>query len=62
MDDQTRFKIVFKKLSEVVGEQAGLREPLSESEAMRVEIEEISELRRLVLQTTETEPKSYTTT
>jgi len=60
--DRTRFKIVFKKLSEVAGEQAWLREPLSESAAMRAEIEEISELRRLVLETTEPEPKSYTTT
>ena len=60
--NQTRFKIVFMKLSEVAGEQAWLREPLSESAAMRAEIEEISELRRLVLQTMEPEPTSYTTT
>jgi hypothetical protein len=60
--DQTRFKIVFKKLSQAATEEAGLKESISEVATMRAEIEEISELRRLVLETTEPEPKSYTTT
>jgi hypothetical protein len=60
--DQTRFKIVFKKLSQAAGEDGWLEECLSEAAAMRAEIEEISELRRLVVETTEPEPKSYTTT
>ena len=60
--DQTRLKVVFKKLSQAVGEEPGLKECLSEAAAMRAEIDEISELRRLVLETTEPEPKSYTTT
>ena len=60
--DQTRFKIVFKKLSQAADDQASLKEFLSEAAAMRAEIEEISELRRLVLETTEPEPRSYTTT
>jgi hypothetical protein len=60
--DQTRFKIVFKKLSEAAAKEEGLKESVSEAAAMRAEIEEISELRRLVLETTEPEPKSYTTT
>jgi hypothetical protein len=60
--DQTRFKIVFKKLSQAATEEPGLEESISEVATMRAEIEEISELRRLVLQATEPEPKSYTTT
>jgi len=60
--DQTRFKIVFKKLSQAAVEAARSKESRSEAAALQAEIEEISELRRLVLETTEPEPKSYTTT
>lgn len=61
--DQARFKIIFEKLSEKSAVQTPPGEPLVKVlEAMRVELEEIAELRRLVLEVTEPEPVSYTTT
>lgn len=60
--DESRFKIVFEKLSQAIGKQDWLCEFPPESESMRAELEEISELRRLALEITDPEPMSYTTT
>ena len=60
--DQARFKIVFEKLSEELPQRASEEPTLKTVENMRVELEEIAELRRIVLEITEPEPASYTTT
>ena len=61
--EQGRFRIVFEMLAKAVDEQAGSSgESLHEFQTMRDEIDEIAELRRLVLETTEPDPKSYTAT
>jgi hypothetical protein len=61
--DQTRFKLVFEKLAEHSVNQTGDADPLVEVvEAMRTELDEIAELRRLVVEITEPQPVSYTTT
>lgn len=54
--DQNTFTIVFEKLAEVT------ERDYSHTEASRAEIDEIDELRRLVLEISEPEPQSYTTT
>ncbi|MBI1817763.1 MAG: hypothetical protein HYR72_22530 [Deltaproteobacteria bacterium] len=59
--DESRFKIVFEKLAEVADEGAD-QEATAGAEEMRVEIDEIAELRRMVLETTEPDQKSFTTT
>jgi hypothetical protein len=60
--DQARFKIVFEKLSEEPPQKTSEEPTLKTVENMRVELEEIAELRRIVLEITEPEPASYTTT
>jgi hypothetical protein len=60
--DQARFKIVFEKLSEEPPQKTAGEPTLKTVESMRVELEEIAELRRIVLEITEPEPVSYTTT
>ena len=61
--DEGRFKIVFQKLKEAAQEQER-REP-NDEQTLRVnlaEVQEISELRRLVIELTEPEPKYFTGT
>jgi len=61
--EQDRFGIVFVKLAEAIDEQAALvGESLPEFQSLRDEIDEIAELRQLVLETTEPEPNSFTST
>lgn len=61
--DKTRFRLVFEKLSKESASEATHQESLVRVvEAMRPEMEEIAELRRLVLEITEPPPVSYTTT
>jgi hypothetical protein len=67
MEENPRFKLVFAKLREAVeGEE--VREETVEirvhrtPEITREELDEIEELRRVVLDVTEPEPLSYTTT
>lgn len=60
--DQARFKIVFEKLSEEPAQKASEEPTLKTVENMRVELEEIAELRRIILEITEPESASYTTT
>jgi hypothetical protein len=55
------YKIVFEKLEELKA-KAENAECAPYSEPLRVEIDEIAELRRLVLEVTDPEPTSYTTT
>ena len=54
--DQKTFTIIFQKLAEV------REEPSLQAEASRTEIDEIADLRRLVLEVTDPDPLSYTTT
>lgn len=60
-----RFEIVFRKLKEVVEREeskAGENRVTIVSEANNTEIEEIAELRRLVVETTEPDQHLFTTT
>jgi hypothetical protein len=68
MDQSYRFKLVFTKLQEVLEEDTG-KEPLKAKveirrtgEVSRQDIDEIDRLRRIVLEATEPEPMSFTTT
>ena len=68
MDQSYRFKLVFTKLQDVLEEDAG-KEPLKAKveirrtgEVSREDIDEIDKLRRIVLETTEPELTSFTTT
>jgi hypothetical protein len=56
---ENTFTIIFQKLE--VPAHAH-EEPVAPAEASRAEIDEIAELRRLVLEITDPEPTSYTTT
>lgn len=56
------FTIVFEKLAEATAEQATEASSLQPQAALSAEIHEIAELRRLVLEITDPEPLSYTTT
>jgi hypothetical protein len=62
MEDQTRFKIVFEKLAEAQRAGAITEAEVAESAEIRAEGDEIAELRRMVNEITDPEPKSYTTT
>jgi hypothetical protein len=53
--DQETFTIIFQKLAEV------REEPTLQAEASRAEIDEIADLRRLVLEVTDPDPQSFTT-
>jgi hypothetical protein len=59
--DEPRFRIIFEKLAETAAEERE-GDGASMSDELRAEIDEIAELRRLVLETTEPDQKSYTTT
>lgn len=59
--EKGRFSIIFEKLTQVMKEEASSQSPF-EIESMRVELEEIAELRRLGLEISEPEPTSFTTT
>lgn len=54
-----RFKIIFEKLAEA---SPSIDTQASESEEMYREFDEISELRRLAAEVSETEPVTYTST
>ena len=56
------FKIVFEKLEEFSSEQENSEDLVADVEKMVADLEEISELRRLVMETTEPEQELYTTT
>jgi hypothetical protein len=58
MDNGT-FDIVFQKLVEALAEKGEPQAPHT-AEASRTEIDEIDELRRMVLEVSEPEPNSYT--
>jgi hypothetical protein len=58
---QDTFTIVFQKLAEATSEVPA-HELFIRSEASIAEIEEIAELRRIVLEITDPEPMSYTST
>lgn len=60
--EQSRFSIIFEKLVEVGDAEDDARDAIAVSEGMRADVDEIGELRRLVLETTELDQKSYTTT
>ena len=62
MEQQTRFKIVFEKLAEAQRSGTITEAEVVESARLCVESEEIAELRRVVSEITEPEPKSFTTT
>jgi len=68
MDQSYRFKLVFTKLQEVLEEDTR-KQPLKAKveirrtgEVSREDIDEIDKLRRIVLEATEPEPISFTTT
>ena len=58
--DHTTFTIVFDKVQESTGDLAAMA-LLAGLEADHEELDEIAELRRLVLEITEPDPVSYTT-
>ena len=60
--DQDNFTIIFQKLADEAAAERAYAEPPPYSEALRAEIDEIAELRRLVLEITDPDPASYTTT
>lgn len=62
LKEVNRFKIVFDKLEEYSPSDSTRSNFLVIAEASRVEIDEISELRKMVLETTEPEPKFYSST
>lgn len=62
MEQQRRFKIVFEKLAEARRDGAISEAEAAESARMRAEAEEIAELRRVVSEITDPEPKPYTRT
>lgn len=68
MEENPRFKLVFVKLRDVLEKEAP-KEPAevkidicATREVSREELDEIDYLRRIVLQVTESEPMSFTTT
>ena len=68
MDESCRFKIVFTRLQEVLEEDTR-KQPLKAKVEIRrtaevscEEIDDIDKLRRIVLEATEPEPMSFTTT
>jgi hypothetical protein len=58
--DHNTFTVVFDRVYQDAA-QLGLAESVGGSEAARDEIDEIAELRRLVLEITDPDPVSYTT-
>ena len=61
MGDPT-FTIVYQKLQQALAEPGSRLGDTSPIEAKREEIDEIDRLRRMVLEVTEIEPTSFTTT
>ena len=62
VEQQTRFKIVFEKLAKARRKEAITEAEVVASAQQRAESEEIAELRRVVTEITNPEPKSFTTT
>ena len=68
MDESNRFKLVFTKLQEVLDEDTPKEPVKSKVEIRRTgevsheDLDEIDKLRRIVLEATEPEPMSFTTT
>jgi hypothetical protein len=62
MEQPSRFKIVFEKLAEAQRAGGISEAEVAESAQLQAESDEIAELRRVVSEITEPEPKSYTTT
>ena len=60
MNSGESFTIVYQKLSEALA-PVGDALPIPRAEASASEIDEIDQLRRIVLEVTEPEPMSYTT-
>jgi hypothetical protein len=61
--EDSRFQILFVKLCQVTSEDDESPDnTLAESQALNDELEEISELRRIVQEVTEPETPSYTST
>ena len=61
MEPQSRF-IVFKKLAEARRDGTVTEAEVAESARLQAEAEEVAELRRVVSEITDPEPKSFTTT
>ena len=59
---QNQFDIIFVKLDEALSADRKSAGVLSEAQTLETELEEIAELRRIVLEITEPEPSSYTST
>jgi hypothetical protein len=62
MEEHSRFKIVFGKLAEARRTEGITEAEVAECARLQAEAEEIDELRRVVSEITEPEPKSFTTT
>ena len=68
MDESNRFRLVFAKLQEMLDEDTRKKSVNSKveirptGEVSREDIDEIDKLRRIVLEATEPEPMSFTTT
>ena len=60
--ERTRFRIVFQKLAEARLAGAIAEAEIVEGAELQGEAEEIAELRRIVREITEPEPRSFTTT
>ena len=59
---ESRFRIIFAKLAQATSDQPASAAGGPASEATPRELDEIDQLRRLVLEITEPEQTSYTTT
>jgi len=62
MEQQSRFKIVFEELAQARREGTITEAEIAESARLLAESEETAELRRVVREITEPEPKLYTRT
>lgn len=68
MDESYRFKLVFAKLQELLDADTTKESAKSKAQIRRTgevtheELDEIDKFRRIVLEATEPEPMSYTTT
>ncbi len=56
------FEIVFKKLREAIAEEDIHEEPTQTFETIQAESEEIAELRRIIMETTQPQPFFFTGT
>jgi len=60
--DETRFKIIFDKLSEIAAEEAREGETTPDSQDEQAAMDKIDELRKLALEVSEPGHGSYTST